>query len=86
MELPSANWAISDAAKTGCASIDMDKTVATAACCKEEDLSSFWALHRTMEDDFTLEDFFALTTTFVPTIEDCATENIVIVLLRFVRA
>ena len=30
-----------------------------------------------MEDDTTLEDF-ALTTTFVPTIEDCATKTLLL--------
>jgi len=60
LESPAANWVISDAANAGCASMDMDNTVATAACCKEEEdlsSSSFWAEHRTMQEDFTFLAF-----------------------------
>ena len=60
LESPAANWAISDAANAGCASMDTDNAVATAACCKEDEdlfssVSSFWAEHRRMdlEEDFT---------------------------------
>jgi hypothetical protein len=56
--------------------MDMDNTVATAACCKEEDLSSFWALHRTMEEDLQENFLLVFTATLAPTMEDCATENI----------
>ena len=54
LESPAANWAISDAANAGCASMDTDNAVATAACCKEDEdlfssVSSFWAEHRRMD-------------------------------------